>query len=1149
MKITDIEVDSFGHWKGLQIPGISPQITVIHGPNEAGKSTLLHLIRAVLYGFQAKHHARFVPPRYPGHTGGKLTVQATNGRFQVRRWLESTALTHDAAGELAVDSLNGGLSGRHLLPTLLAGVDDAIFRNVFAVGLSEMQQLGTLSDTEAAHQLYGLAAGSDRVSIADVSRYLADSRQKLLAENDPSSITTLLAKRDQLRHEIEHEQSLAPRWLKVFEEQRQVNAEIAKLEKQQKRFTPELSRDAGRQAVREQWKQCRQAHKKLVALGKVREIPADAVEKLDLFAKQIREHRKQWVKLRDKRRQLRDQARDLDGHPALMHYGDEIQQLHQRASWLNGLAKQVEQLKTKSEETEFELLEELEKLGLKTQWKTDSLPMITDEMIRELREPAREAREARETGEAADATEKEGQEAVEKIQRQLASTLEHAGYPDLTTAVQRLDNQIGLLDHRIKLQGKIEASERRIKDLRREHNDTAAQQLLPWRGLMMLGGVFALGGVLLMIALFDTFGPSTVDQRWRLGILGAIVSSSSLIIKAIVEFAAGRTANACRDELMSHRKKITGFFEDIQQIEGQLPPSTEPHAIRLQRAEDELARFRELQPLENQRVVALERVRLAQEQKENASRQQREARERWRQQLRHYGLPESMTPVQFRQLTQADSPIGKIRIRAIEAQQQLQTKEAELKEYETRLETIFERANMIPDSDRYDEQAGQLYKAWQKARENHQQRETLHRKWREASREQEKAAREAKRIRERRQQLVSNYGVADAQELKKLVEQRVAANKLRRRRDAMLKEIAQQLGGICSLAQLRKDLDKGSLESRLKAWEREHDQTASRLAKLHEQRGELGQQVKTVATQRQLQQKRLELSKIESQLARRTTDWQALAATSLALDNVRKSYEADRQPGTLAEASAYLKRLTNGKYQRIWTPFGESSLCVDDQHNRPVQVEHLSRGTREQVFLSLRLALAAAYSRRGAGLPLILDDVFVNFDAKRAQYAAETICEFAAAGHQVLVFTCHDHIRDVFHRLGVDLRELPNAQEIADHPEPVLSSPAYVEPVVAAPIGVEEPETIELDAALPDEGDADLDHELIYGAPEYDPGHGLPELVPAIVDVLEEEAELVPAPARVAKPRRVKRRPAKRQSPAVTPAPTYPVQMPTTVVA
>ncbi|MCA9171657.1 MAG: hypothetical protein KDB23_28515, partial [Planctomycetales bacterium] len=183
------------------------------------------------------------------------------------------------------------------------------------------------------------------------------------------------------------------------------------------------------------------------------------------------------------------------------------------------------------------------------------------------------------------------------------------------------------------------------------------------------------------------------------------------------------------------------------------------------------------------------------------------------------------------------------------------------------------------------------------------------------------------------------------------------------------------------------------------------------------------------------------------------------------------------------------------------------------------------------------------------GLPLILDDVFVNFDAKRAQYAAETICEFAAAGHQVLVFTCHDHIRDVFHRLGVDLRELPNAQEIADHPEPVLSSPAYVEPVVAAPIIVEEPELVELDAALPDEGDADLDHELIYGAPEYDPGHGLPELVPAIVDVLEEEAELVPAPAPVAKPRRVKRRPAKRQPPAVTPAPTYPVQMPTTVVA
>ena len=40
----------------------------------------------------------------------------------------------------------------------------------------------------------------------------------------------------------------------------------------------------------------------------------------------------------------------------------------------------------------------------------------------------------------------------------------------------------------------------------------------------------------------------------------------------------------------------------------------------------------------------------------------------------------------------------------------------------------------------------------------------------------------------------------------------------------------------------------------------------------------------------------------------------------------------------------------------------------------------------------------------------MLDDVLVNFDAERAKAAAAVLRDFAAAGHQLLVFTCHEHI-------------------------------------------------------------------------------------------------------------------------------------------
>ena len=63
-------------------------------------------------------------------------------------------------------------------------------------------------------------------------------------------------------------------------------------------------------------------------------------------------------------------------------------------------------------------------------------------------------------------------------------------------------------------------------------------------------------------------------------------------------------------------------------------------------------------------------------------------------------------------------------------------------------------------------------------------------------------------------------------------------------------------------------------------------------------------------------------------------------------------------------------------------------LRVDDARGKTLTTEMLSSGTREQVFLSLRLALVTLYAQRGVNLPLVLDDVLVNFDETRARAAS-----------------------------------------------------------------------------------------------------------------------------------------------------------------
>ena len=1152
MKISGIQVDSFGHWKGLEIPDLSSQVTVIHGPNEAGKSTLLHLIRAVLYGFSPQQHARFIPPRYPGDIGGSVTLGGPNGRYRVRRCLppQPDAILHDAEGNLSIESLDGGLQGRHLLPTLLCGVDDAIFRNVFAVGLSEMQHLATLSDTEAAQQLYGLAAGADRVSVSQVSRALQAARQRQLDPNAAQSITELLRRRDELRDSGVTTAPHATRWFALVEEQQKLGRELESLERQRKRFGQALTSSESRSALREQFKRCRQLQRRVASEPDHPQIPADVVKRLGQLTSQIRTHRTNWEKIRGRRRDVRDQARRISASPALLHHAETIESLHQRAAWIGELNENVTRAATQVEETEFELQGEFERIGLRIAGHLQTFPLVTDAMVEQLREPARAARKLREKIEACTEVERRSREEAEQLQRRLDSELNSTQSVDVTRQLNKLEQRGQLLRSRIQLDARIESAQRKLQSERRESHRLMKKELLPWRLLMLLGIVFSIGMTLLLAACFGRTLGLDLDDRWSLGILGVAVGIAPLMMRGLVEFAARREADACRDEIESGQKQIHRWLREREQVTAQLPADSEPWQAQLQANEDERVRLADLQPLETARQESLQRMETARSEKETATRLQSDARQRWKNKLQEFQLPTSMTPSQFGQIAHGDSNMGQLRQRLVGLHAELDEKRAELKEVQERVDNLFERSAIVPESDRLEDQIEQLYRALVETRDKRQQRDNLHRRWRDDGREQQQVARDAKRLQQKKQELVARYGVVDAQELKARAKKRRAAVKQQRDRDQAIRQLAGKLGTLANAKKLRQWIDAGTFERQLRSWESEYDKLQQRINQLHERRGELNEQVRHVTAQRASTSTLSERGELESRLTQQLERWQVLAATSLMLDSVRKSYEADRQPATLAEASGYMKRLTNGRYARIWTPFGESSLCVDDQDGRPIQVEHLSRGTREMVFLSLRLSLAAAYGRRGSGLPLILDDVFVNFDAERSRWAAETVVDFAQNGQQVLVFTCHDHIRDVFHRMGIDLRELPVAAEVASAPFAVRPEPPYeaaqpsmavaslsshvAEEIPEVPLVAPEPEVVVDEApmvsqtqevdALPLEDDPELDHELLYGAPDYEPGHDVPEEDVRSSRSEPKSSQPAPRPAR-RKPTRTRTRP------------------------
>jgi DNA repair exonuclease SbcCD ATPase subunit len=106
-----------------------------------------------------------------------------------------------------------------------------------------------------------------------------------------------------------------------------------------------------------------------------------------------------------------------------------------------------------------------------------------------------------------------------------------------------------------------------------------------------------------------------------------------------------------------------------------------------------------------------------------------------------------------------------------------------------------------------------------------------------------------------------------------------------------------------------------------------------------------------------------------------------------------------------ANASEFLAKLSDGDLVQLIV--GENGLdaCVTDRSGETFPVELLAAAHRDQVYISLCLALLQSASREGIWLPLVMDEPFERLNARNAAALAAVLDEFCRQGHQVLVCT------------------------------------------------------------------------------------------------------------------------------------------------
>ncbi|KQP61663.1 YhaN family protein [Methylobacterium sp. Leaf108] len=159
----------------------------------------------------------------------------------------------------------------------------------------------------------------------------------------------------------------------------------------------------------------------------------------------------------------------------------------------------------------------------------------------------------------------------------------------------------------------------------------------------------------------------------------------------------------------------------------------------------------------------------------------------------------------------------------------------------------------------------------------------------------------------------------------------------------------------------------------------------------------------------------------EAELQVHARQWAVLKLAHLMLGTAIGRHRAGQQDPLLSRAGDLFSGLTGGAFAGLAQEYDEADtprLTGRRADGGSVPVEGLSEGTRDQLYLALRLAYLQDYAARGEPAPFIGDDLFITFDDARTGHGLEAL---AAVGGtiQPILFTHHAHVADLARaRLG-----------------------------------------------------------------------------------------------------------------------------------
>ncbi len=152
---------------------------------------------------------------------------------------------------------------------------------------------------------------------------------------------------------------------------------------------------------------------------------------------------------------------------------------------------------------------------------------------------------------------------------------------------------------------------------------------------------------------------------------------------------------------------------------------------------------------------------------------------------------------------------------------------------------------------------------------------------------------------------------------------------------------------------------------------------------------------------------------LSSRLEEQMHQFAVLRIASAVLTTSIERYREQNQSPILNRASKLFRTLTLEAFSGLRADYNTDGkpilVGVRTESNEAIGVKAMSDGTMDQLYLALRLASLETWLQKHEPIPLIVDDILLNFDDQRAMIALATLAELSSMT-QVIFFTHHEHL-------------------------------------------------------------------------------------------------------------------------------------------